>query len=278
MNIQEAIQYGQDALTASSDSARLDAELLVCHTLQCKRTFLYAHSKDVLSLVQETAYKEWVELRKDSIPMAYILGTKEFWSLNLKLSTKTLIPRPATESIVEHILQIELPHNAAILDLGTGSGAIALSLAKEHPQWQIIATDIQANALAIAQKNAQNYGFNNIQFLWSHWFAKLAQKTFDLIVSNPPYIDAKDPHLFRGDVQYEPQRSLISANQGYADLVFLIQKSKKYLKKNGILILEHGYQQQEKLMTLLTDEGFNNIQGFVDHEGLNRFCQGVYLG
>lgn len=278
MNIQEALKDAEETLSSCSDSARLDAELLLCRTLECKRTFLYAHSKDNLSPNQEQAFKEWIAIRKQSIPVAYLLGEKEFWSLNLKLSTKTLIPRPATESIIEHILELSLPENATVCDLGTGSGAIALSLAKERPHWHITATDIQANALALAQNNAQNYGFQNIDFLWSNWFEKLPKKKFNLIVSNPPYIDAKDPHLQQGDVQYEPKKSLISADEGYADLVLLIQAAKRHLEPNGILILEHGYQQQEKLLNILAYEGFNDIQGLKDHEGLNRFCLGIYRG
>jgi release factor glutamine methyltransferase len=274
MNIQEALKDAEQALSSCSDSARLDAELLLCHTLACQRTYLYAHSKDLLSSHHEKTFLEWLELRKKSIPIAYLLGEKEFWSLKLKLSTKTLIPRPATESIIEHILHLPLPPQAQICDLGTGSGAIALSLAKERPNWHIIATDIQANALSMASANAKRYQLQNIQFLWSNWFDKLPQKQFDVIVSNPPYIDAKDPHLFQGDVQYEPLKSLVSPEQGFADLFHLIQTAKKHLHPQGFIILEHGYQQQEILLEALAEAGFSEVLGYLDHEALPRFCVG----
>lgn len=274
MKIKEALAFTQGALSQQSDSARLDAELLLCYVLQCPRTFLYSHDQDELSDEHWQSLEKYIELRQKSTPMAYILGEKEFWSYPFKLGPHTLIPRPATECLIEYIENQNLGKNLRVLDLGTGSGAIAISLAKMHPSWKITATDIQATALAIAKHNAHLNQVEHIRFLWSDWFSKLSGAQFDMIISNPPYIDIHDPYLLIGDVQHEPKKALISPHQGLKDLEHIIQKAKLHLKNSGLLILEHGYNQQEDVKSLLKKYAYQEIEGYQDHEGHHRFCVG----
>lgn len=273
MNIKIALQYTHLALV-NKDTARIDAELLLCYILRCPRTFLYSHDQDELSETAQNHLEQLIRLRLQSVPMAYILGEKDFWSHSFKLTPHTLIPRPATESLIEHIQTIKLPHQTHALDLGTGSGAIAITLANIFPNWRISATDIQAGALAMAMHNAHLLGVEHIQFFWGSWFTKLPGQSFDLIISNPPYIDKNDPHLFQGDVQHEPLKALISPHQGLKDLEWIIQNAKSHLNQSGLLILEHGYNQQEMVISLLKTYGFQNIKGHVDHDGHPRFCVG----
>lgn len=273
MNIKTALQNTQLAL-AKEDTARIDAELLLCKILQCSRTFLYSHDQDELSEKATKNLEQLIKLRQQSVPMAYILGEKEFWSHTFKLSPHTLIPRPATECLIEYIHTLALPHHIKALDLGTGSGVIAINLAKIYPKWHISATDIQAGALAMAMHNAHLQKVEHIQFFWGSWFSKVPKKKFDLIISNPPYIDENDTHLFQGDVQYEPKKALISAQQGLEDLEWIIQNAKKHLNQSGLLILEHGYNQQEQIIQLLQTHGYQNVKGHFDHDGHPRFCVG----
>lgn len=273
MNIKKALQYTHLAL-ANEDTARIDAELLLCYILRCPRTFLYSHDEDELSETAQNHLEQLIKRRLQSVPMAYILGEKEFWSHSFKLTPHTLIPRPATECLIEYIQTIQLPHQTHALDLGTGSGAIAITLANIFPNWRISATDIQAGALAMAMHNAHLLGIQHIQFFWGSWFTKLPSQSFDLIISNPPYIDEDDTHLFQGDVQHEPQKALISAHQGLKDLKWIIQNAKSHLNQSGLLILEHGYNQQEQVIHLLQTHGFQNVKGHLDHDGHPRFCVG----
>ena len=273
MNIHQAIQQATRELQETSDSPRLDAELLMAYCLKCQRTYLYSHSEYELTAEQFAFWNHLIEARKNHLPIAYLTGQKEFWSLTFAVSIHALIPRPATESLIEYILgHVTSDEPLSVCDLGTGTGAIAIALAKSRPKWSITAVDIQPGAIALARYNALHHHCTHIQFYQSHWFDKLSGKTFDIIMSNPPYIDENDEHLKQGDVQHEPLIALQSANKGMHDLLYLIQQSKHHLKPNGILILEHGYQQQADVLHAMKAQGFHPVQGFTDHEQQPRFC------
>lgn len=273
MNIAMALRQACADLEIISDSPRLDAELIFAFALKRTRTYLYSHGDEELSFDQQRYLSTLIKIRQQSIPIAYIIGEKEFWSLKFSISPTTLIPRPATECLIEYILQ-HYPQNQAlkVCDLGTGSGAIAVSLAKERSLWDITAVDIQASALAMAEYNARQHHCLNIHFYCSHWFTKIPAQQFDIIISNPPYINANDPHLKTGDVQHEPSLALQSPEQGLHDLKHLILHSQSHLSSQGLLILEHGYDQQEQVLAALKQQGFKNIQGLCDHDKLPRFC------
>ena len=273
MNIAIALRQACADLEIISDSARLDAELIFAFALKRTRTYLYSHSDEELSFEQQKYLSTLIKIRQQSIPVAYIIGEKEFWSLKFSISPTTLIPRPATECLIEYVLQ-HYPENQAlkVCDLGTGSGAIAVSLAKERPLWNITAVDIQASALAMAEYNARHHQCFNIKFYCSHWFDKIPSQQFDIIISNPPYIFVHDSHLKTGDVQHESSLALKSPEQGLHDIKHLILHSQSHLNPKGLLILEHGYDQQEHVLAALNQQGFKNIQGFCDHDKLPRFC------
>lgn len=275
MNIREAIAEASIPLIAITPSARLDAELLMAYCLKRPRTFLYSHNEYELTPKQQELWAFLLKQRQASLPIAYLTGEKEFWSLTFKMSIDTLIPRPATESIIEYVLSC-YPKDSSlkVCDLGTGSGVIAITLAKERPLWNIIALDIHPGALAMAQYNATQHQCYNIQFICSNWMAKVNHYHFDLIISNPPYIAPQDPHLNQGDVQHEPLRALVSADDGYQDLKLLIQQARQKLNPQGRLICEHGYEQQAKVMTIMHQHDLN-VEAHIDHEGIPRFCVGL---
>ncbi len=259
--IDEAIKQ----LEAVSDSARLDTELLLCSVLKKERSFLHAWPEHELNQQQLKSFQEKLRQRIEGKPIAHILGERGFWSLNLNITADTLIPRPDTERLVELALDI-IPENTQwkILDLGTGTGAIALSLAKEKPNCFITATDQSSAALDIAKQNAIINHISNIEFIQSDWFAELENKQFDMIVSNPPYIKENDPHLKQGDVRFEPLSALTSGADGLNDIRRIIRDSLEYLKKSGALIIEHGYDQAEEVCNLLKASNFAKVSNFND--------------
>lgn len=212
-------------------------------------------------------------------PMAYILGEKEFWSLTLKTSPHTLIPRPDTECLVEQTLnrankRLKTQAHLQILDLGTGTGAIALALAHElGEKAHIIGVDFKAEAVALAQENQANLGLHNVAFLQSNWFSALENRSFDLIVSNPPYIDAEDSHLNEGDVRFEPLTALVADNQGLSDLAHIICHAPAYLNAKGALFLEHGWQQANAVQSLFRENGWVEIQSMQDYGGQDRITK-----
>jgi release factor glutamine methyltransferase len=275
MNISKALQQGVLTLQQKSDSPRLDAELLMSFCLKKPRTFLFSHADEELTPKELIHWEFLLKLRQSSLPIAYLTGQKEFWSIPLNISINTLIPRPATESLVEYILDFYAKHSQLkVCDLGTGSGAIAIALAKERTLWKIHAIDVHENTLAMAKYNALKNNCQQIKFICSDWFNKLPNEQFDLIVSNPPYIAPQDPHLTQGDVQHEPKRALISYHEGYKDLEYLVIESQQHLKQHGQIILEHGYQQSHQIVKLMENHGLKNIQSFPDHDGNPRFCVG----
>ena len=257
MIISELLTEATGLLENSSDSARLDAEILLCHLLQKDRAYLLTWpEKELDSLTVET-YQQLIQRRLAGEPIAYITGQREFWSLNLSVNQHTLIPRPETELLVEHILEL-YPANSRIklADLGTGSGAIALALASERPEWQIIATDQSAEAINIAEQNATQLKLNNIEFRQGSWFQPLTGELFDIIVSNPPYIADNDEHLRQGDVRFEPRSALSSGADGLDDIRQIADQARQYLHSAGLLIVEHGYDQQQEIQQIFNSLGY----------------------
>lgn len=246
-----------------ADEANIEAQLLLMHVLEVNRAWLIAHATDNLSAEPANAFQALLNRRLQGEPVAHILGTREFFGLTLKVTADTLIPRPDTETLVEAALQ-KIHGAMRILDLGTGTGAIALAIAKHAPQCEIIAVDASAAALAVAQHNALSLQLHNVQCVQSHWFTALGQSSFDLIVSNPPYIEANDPHLQQGDLRFEPLSALASGADGLQDIRQIIAQAPAHLNVGGWLMLEHGYDQAEAVQPLLNAAGFKNVQSLKD--------------
>jgi release factor glutamine methyltransferase len=261
-----------------SDSAALDAELLLCHCLGKERAFLYAWPEHEVGADQEKLFRELIQRRQQGEPVAYLLGSREFWSFSLAVDNSTLIPRPDTERLIEVALDLLRSENASVLDLGTGTGAIALALAKENPRWQLLGVDIASSAIALAQRNARDLKLANVEFLQSDWFAKIAPQQFDLIVSNPPYIDPADPHLSRGDVRFEPRRALVAEQNGFAAIAEITARAQHYLKPRAWLLFEHGFEQAPSVRTLLAQHAFEKISTWNDFSGHERVTGGRWRG
>ncbi len=272
--IKQLITDGENALP-DSDSARLDAELLLSVVIAKPRSWLYTWPDHIPALPEQHLYLELIRRRQAGEPVAYMMGRKEFWDLQLKINHDVLIPRPDTELLVETALA-KLPEDESIrvADLGTGSGAIALALASGRDNWQLIATDQSARALDLAQENAKNLDIKNISFFQGSWLAPLSGLTFDAILSNPPYIEKNDPHLQRGDVRFEPVHALISEENGLADIHHIISNSPSFLTPSGWLMLEHGYQQGEQVRQLFAAFSYSEIETLRDLAGHERITIG----
>ncbi|MBL5828009.1 peptide chain release factor N(5)-glutamine methyltransferase [Serratia sp. T13T92] len=257
-----------------SDSAKRDAEILLGFVTGRARTYLLAFGETPLTAEQAEQLTVLLARRERGEPVAYLVGEREFWSLPLSVSPATLIPRPDTECLVELALERLPATPCAILDLGTGTGAIALALASERPDCQLTGIDLQSEAVALAQHNAQKLAINNARFLQGSWFTPVAGQKFALIASNPPYIDEADPHLGQGDVRFEPGSALVAADQGLADLAAIVQQAADYLEPQGWLLLEHGWQQGESVRTLLNAAGFIAVATHRDYGGNDRVTLG----
>lgn len=275
MQLGDWLKQATAQLTAS-DSAKLDAELLVCFVLQRNRAWLYGFQDYLLGTAELERLEALLSQRRAGTPIAYITGQREFWSLMLNTNSSTLIPRPDTETLVEWALELPLLVNARVLDLGTGTGAIALALASEQPSWQVFGVDYQTAAVQLAQSNAILNQLQAVQFIQSDWFSAVTG-SFDLIVSNPPYIDAQDPHLSQGDVRFEPRSALVAAANGLADLEQIVATASHYLRPQGWLLLEHGYQQAQAVQALLHSHGFTHIETRHDLAGQPRISGGQWL-
>lgn len=258
-----------------SDSPKRDAQILLGFVTGKPRTFLLAFAETALSEPQLNQLGALLDRRVRGEPVAYLIGEREFWSLPLRVSPATLIPRPDTECLVEHALACLSPDPCDILDLGTGTGAIALALASERPDCQITALDVVPEAVELARSNAAHLGITNIHVRQSHWFSALnPQQRFGLIVSNPPYIDSEDQHLSQGDVRFEPKSALVADNHGLADIETLVSQGLAFLAPGGWLIVEHGWQQGAQVRQLFFDAGYNSVSTGKDYGGNERFTSG----
>lgn len=272
-------QAAQRLQKAGSSSPRIDAEVLLCHVLGRDRTWLYTWGDKACPLWEQARFGALIAARAQGTPVAYLTGEREFWGLRLATSPDTLIPRPDTETLVELALSRATLPSGRLLDLGTGTGAIALAFASEQPLWQVLGVDLRLEAVALATRNAQALGSANATFLQSDWFAALetyaeAGKRFDIIVSNPPYIAADDPHLAEGDVRFEPRSALVADAYGMADLLHLVNSAQRYLAASGWLLLEHGYKQAEMVREALKCAGYQNVESVRDLGGHERVTLG----
>jgi release factor glutamine methyltransferase len=248
---------------------RLEAELLLAHTLGVNRAWFFAHASDPADATAVERFESLVRRRVDGEPVAYITGTRDFWSLTLEVTPATLIPRPETELLVELALE-RLPQGGRLVDLGTGSGAIALAIAKERPDATVFAVDASADALAVARRNAQRLGLERVTFAQGDWLAPLVGEHFDLIVSNPPYIESDDHHLREGDLRFEPLSALASGVDGLDDIRRISAASLPLLAPGGWLLLEHGWNQGQAVRGVLEDAGFLKVFTAQDLEQRDR--------
>ena len=256
------------------DSAVRDAEILLAHCLGKSRTWLYTWPDATVSEVCAQQFRGLVKRRTMGEPVAYLTGHREFWSLDLAVTTSTLIPRPETETLVEWALQLSPPERAYVADLGTGTGAIALALATERPTWRVTAVDRSDAALAVALENVQRCGLNNVNLAQSDWFTALAGQAFDLVVSNPPYVEEDDEHLAQGDVRFEPRVALVAGKAGLGDITRIVDQAPDFLRPGGWLLLEHGYRQGHEVCALLQQRGFEAVATRPDLAGQDRVSGG----
>ncbi len=257
----------------------LELRVLLGHILNLDQAGLIARSGSQLDSDQIAAFTSLVNRRKEGVPISYLTGTREFWSLPLRVNPQVLIPRHQTECVVERVLlHARQASEPRILELGTGSGAISFALASELPSSRIIATDISAGALEVAGINQRHLGLDNVRFVRNDWFDGLGGRVFRVICSNPPYIDPKDSHLDSGDVRFEPRMALVAEESGYADLKHIIGTAPGYLSGGGWLVLEHGYRQGEKVRAIFRDSGYREVTTHWDLEGNERVTEGRYRG
>ncbi len=278
--IQSVLQSA--SLQLGTAEAKLEAQLLLQEILKVNRAWLIAHAKERLQAAHYQAFQDLVQRRLAGEPIAYILGSREFYALNLMVTPDTLIPRSDTETLVEAALaKIAQPSHAKaadkntyVLDLGTGCGAVALAIASKRPQAQVVAVDSSHAALTVAKKNALNLNAHNVQWLMSNWFEQLSPQRFDVIVSNPPYIEENNHHLTQGDLRFEPLSALASGQDGLNDIRTIIENCMVYLNPQGWLMLEHGYNQADQVTELMSEIGLIEIATMKDLGQNNRVTMG----
>lgn len=283
MIVRDALSWARQRLIRRSapdnspEAAHADALTLLSHCLKQNKTWLFAHPESSLSENQDNEFRDLIKRRESGEPVAHLVGNRDFWSLNLKVSSHTLIPRPETELVVEAALDLTGPAKRRVLDLGTGTGAIALALAIERPEWEIIGTDISDEILSLARDNQAAHNIKNVRWAKGPWYDALTpemSEKFDLIVSNPPYIREADPHLSQGDVRFEPGSALSSGPEGMDDLKIIVSESTRYLQPGGYLLVEHGYDQGETLREMFKLAGFSLIETLKDLAGHERVTLG----
>ncbi|WP_421255041.1 peptide chain release factor N(5)-glutamine methyltransferase [Aeromonas sp. 600282] len=279
MQIQQARAHIMNVL-AEGESPRADADVLLCHLLDCRRSYLMTWPERELDATQQTTLQGWLARRLNGEPIAHLVGEREFWSLPLKVSPATLIPRPDTEVLVEQALTRIPQGPCAVLDLGTGTGAIALALKSERPEVDVWAVDRMADAAALARENSAALGLP-IEVRDGSWFEPLGEPDrdntprFAVIVSNPPYIDGADPHLEQGDVRFEPRSALVADDAGLADIRHIVAHAPAYLLPDGWLLLEHGWDQGEAVRQLLRDGGYREVATVRDYGDNDRVTLGL---
>jgi len=265
---------------AQSGLVPLDAQVLLAHVVGKDRAWLIGHANDALSTERHQEYMALARRRRDGEPVAYLTGVREFWGLCLRVTPDVLIPRPETETLVELVLaRLPKDRELRVLDLGTGSGAIALAIAHERPRAQVLATDVSSDALDIARDNAQRLGLGNVEFVKSDWYERVELDSrggaFDLIASNPPYVAAADPHLKEGDVRFEPERSLTPGGDGLGAIRKILAGARERLVPGGTLAVEHGYDQSDAVQAMFGAAGFVEVVAARDLAGIARVAAGI---
>ncbi|MDP6969325.1 MAG: peptide chain release factor N(5)-glutamine methyltransferase [Gammaproteobacteria bacterium] len=269
---EQALVWARQRLEAG-ESPTLDCEIILTHILDCSRASLFAWPEKPLSEAHWQAFQQAIERREQGEPVAYIIGEQGFWNLTLKTNPSTLIPRPETELLVELVQSMQWPPATRLLDLGTGTGAIALALAGEHPDWQVVGVDYNADAVHLAVHNAQLNRITNATFEQGFW-AQNVQTGWHCVVSNPPYIDPYDRHLQQGDVRFEPLSALVSEDAGLADIKIITKQAWQLLYKGGWLLLEHGFDQGQVVRDILLASGFKQVQTELDYGQRERVTLG----
>lgn len=270
--VADVVNRSIQRLTAS-DTATLDVQVMLASVLNVQRSFFYTWPDKVLDNQVIEQFEQLLARRVKGEPIAYIVGEQEFWSLPLKVSPSTLIPRPETELLVETVLDSLALTHAKGIDLGTGTGAIALAIASERSSWQLLGVDYSDDAVALAQQNQQRLAINNVEFIQSDWLSNVDgtwQHHCDFIVSNPPYIDEHDPHLSQGDVRFEPHSALVAKEQGLQDIKVIAQQSQAFLISGGLLLIEHGFEQGAQVRDILNKQGYLNTRTIKDLAQLDR--------
>jgi release factor glutamine methyltransferase len=259
----------------AGEEARADAELLLAGALGRNRAWLYAHGDATPDATQRARFEAWVARRCRGEPVAHLLGQREFWSLSLQVTADTLVPRADTERLVELALErLATDAPSEILDLGTGSGAVALAVASERPQARVVAVDRDARALEVARRNAARLGLDRVSFLQGDWFSPVRGRRFGLVVGNPPYLAADDPHLAEGDLRFEPRDALVSGHDGLDAIRRIVADAPVHLLADGWLLLEHGWSQAPAVRALLERRGFVDVASWTDLEGRDRVSGG----
>ena len=278
-SIQDLVRNGgkqlESTLSLDAGTARIEVQMLLQRVLCVARSYLLAHPEQQLGEAATAAYGTLLQRRLAGEPLAYILGEREFFGLDFKVTPATLIPRPDTELLVELALQ-HIPQRGRVLDLGTGSGAIALSIAHSRPDAAVTALDASTDALEVARANTQRLKLDNVRLLHSDWFKALAGERYDLIVSNPPYIEDADAHLEQGDLRFEPRTALASGSDGLDDIRRIVAGAKEHLADGGWLMFEHGYDQAARARALLSASGYAEVFSARDLSGIERVSGGRY--
>ncbi|MGY6277513.1 peptide chain release factor N(5)-glutamine methyltransferase [Methylomonas sp. MgM2] len=276
-SVQALLADAAKQLATGSESPQLDAEVLLCLCLNKNRSFLRAWPEHRPAKAQIACFNDLILKRRQGVPVAYLTGVREFWSREFRVGADVLIPRPDTERLIELSLDL-LPADqpCKIVDLGTGSGILAVTLAAERPLAQVLATDISLTALNLARENAARLKVENVRFLASHWFDSITEKEFDLVISNPPYIASDDPHLLQGDVRFEPKTALVSDEKGLRDIRLIAEQALLHLNAGGHLLLEHGYNQPAEVREIFKRLDYKQVRTYSDLAGNPRVTSGLW--